>query len=165
MLITKKCHLFVVTLLIAITLSSCAKFMSPPTVQEVESKFNQNREDIMIVTNYLAESEYGRIYLHDTSGNMSVGTSNISISDQIVIDSIKRLSLKGYTVIIKDGNTIHFQQWTRFTDAGCGIAYSINKTSAPRIEFLTQLEPLSEEGWYYYVDDYAQWRVEQGQSS
>lgn len=28
------------------------------------------------------------------------------------------------------------------------------------VPFMTKLEPLSESGWYYYVADYEQWRVE-----
>lgn len=161
MLISRKFPRFSIILFFCVILSSCSQILSPPTVQEVEAKFNQNRMNIMTVTNYLAESKYGSIYINDTSGNMSVGTSRIPISDQTVIKAIRKLSAQGYTIIIKDGNTIHFQQWTRFTDAGCGIAYSINKTSIPRIDYLTQLEPLSENGWYYYVDDYTQWRNQQ----
>ena len=40
-----------------------------------------------------------------------------------------------------------------------GIAYSINKTDKPVIEFLTELEQLSENGWYYYKADYNEWRT------
>ena len=47
-------------------------------------------------------------------------------------------------------------------DIGCGIACSINALEMPEIEYMTELVPLSTEGWYYYVDDYNKWRVESG---
>ena len=45
-------------------------------------------------------------------------------------------------------------------DAGSGMVYSIdgNKPSEEVFTFLVELESLSEEGWYFYVDDYNEWR-------
>ena len=154
----KKITLFTIIFFITVILSSCNKILSPPSIEDVETKFLDNYEDIMTVTNFLAQSEYRSIYIHDTSGIMAVGTSHIPISDSSVTNAIQRLHTKGYTIIIRTGNTIYFQQWTRLMDAGCGIAYSINHNRQPEIQYLTELIPLSQSGWYYYVDDYEQWR-------
>lgn len=150
--------LVIIVLVFSIVLSSCKKMMSPPDVQTVEKKFFQCYDDIQVIVDYLAESQYGSIYICNDSGMMSVGTYKMEITDPSVLAALKRLVDENYSVINKYGNTIHFQQWTRFTDAGCGIAYSINHKDAPEIEYLIELTPLSTEGWYYYVDDYNEWR-------
>ena len=48
--------------------------------------------------------------------------------------------------------------WSRGMDFRSGIAYSINEEE-PTIEYLTNLVPLSEAGWYFYEADYNEWRL------
>lgn len=157
----KKIFIITASLFITIMLSACSGFISPPSAEDVVTKFQNNYEVIITVTNFLAQSEYKNIYINDTSGDMAVGISHASISDSSVTDAIRQLHGKGYTIIIRTGNTIYFQQWTRFMGAGCGIAYSIDHNLEPRMEYLTELKPLSQSGWYYYVEDYEQWRNQQ----
>ena len=56
----------------------------------------------------------------------------------------------------RDRNTIYFQRWSNL-DNGRGVAYSIDG-STPTLQFLTKLEPLSESNWYYYEEDYNEWK-------
>ena len=67
--------------------------------------------------------------------------------------------MRGYKGIGRDGNTIYFVRWTRLMDFGAGIAYSVNGKDEPELDFVTKLEPLSEDGWYFYEEDYNEWRV------
>lgn len=154
----KKIFAFFTFLIFTITiLGSCA--ISPPNIQTVKEQFYDNRDDISLITEYMIDSGCESIYIHDDSGNMFADQITTKIHSIEVSAAIKRLFNGKYSVITKDGNTILFQQWTRFMDAGCGIAYSINGRDLPEIQYLTELVPLSEEGWYYYVDDYNEWRL------
>lgn len=136
----------------------CRSLTSPPTVQSIEEHFFENYDDINFITEYMTTSVYRSIYINAASGEMFVDGNTKIIPDEAVLNTIKRLFESGYGVITKDDNTICFQQWTRFMGAGCGIAYSINGSDLPQKQYLTELVPLSKDGWYYYVDDYEQWR-------
>ena len=41
-----------------------------------------------------------------------------------------------------------------------GIAYSINNESLPTVLYLTDVELLSENNWFYYEADYNEWRID-----
>ncbi len=32
----------------------------------------------------------------------------------------------------------------------------------PEVQYATEFTPVSDDGWYYYVADYNEWRVNQG---
>jgi len=62
----------------------------------------------------------------------------------------------------KGGNAVHFERWSMM-EHGSGIVYSIDGTiitdgDRSGLDYLTRLEPLSEPGWYYYEEDYNEWR-------
>ena len=92
---------------------------------------------------------------------MQADLRELPIEDREVTAAVQRLQ-DSYQNIRKNGNTIVLNQWAGLADIGCGIAYSINGTDAPKVQFMTVLVPLSEDGWYYYVDDYNEWRNEHG---
>ena len=77
---------------------------------------------------------------------------------QVVLAANTLLKSKVYHHICKIDNTIYLLQWTGLQDISCGIAYTINKVDLPQVIYTTQLLPLSNEGWYYYVADYELWR-------
>lgn len=122
--------------------------------EKAEHYFSRDKTDILIVTNYLEKSEHQVIYINDSDGSIYVGY-NDKIDDEIVVKALERLFNKqGYQSIEKNNNTIHFLRWTRLMDFGSGFAYSINAENKPVLPHLTKLEPLSEDGWYYYEEDY-----------
>lgn len=157
----KKVILGVLIALLVIGLVSCyLKASHPPTVSTVENQFLENHQNIILIKDYFLQSGYDSIYIHSANGYMFADTQNIQIPDDTVREIVKALIAdEKYSVIIKNGNTIWFQQWTRFTDAGAGLAYAPSETDLSKIQYLTEYEALSESNWYYYVDDYTSYRT------
>ena len=80
---------------------------------------------------------------------------NYVVTNDKVDEAIKYLN-KRYYVITFSENEFVFNKWTGFSTVK-GIAYSLREK--PYIEFdLIEIQPLSEENWYYYVTDYERWR-------
>ena len=162
MIIKKSCAFVVIITFFCSLFSGCKEQQTPPSVEEVEQLFLENYADIQTVVSFALNSNYESIYIHGASGTMSADYADVSIEDEAALAAVKRLlSNKIYKTILvdKEDNAIYLVQWTRFTDAGCGVAYSINGVDKPKIQYCTQLIPLSKDGWYYCVDDYNEWRV------
>jgi hypothetical protein len=84
---------------------------------------------------------------------------SVPVSDQKVIDTVALLFSSGYQTITKKENAIVFLRWTG-RDSGRGVVYSLdgqlpNESVLP---FLIRIEPLSIEGWYYYEEDFNEWK-------
>ena len=154
---------YLLLILIAIMvfgLSSCKNLINPPSVEYVKKQFSKNHDDIILVTEYIISSDFESVYMHHGSNTLSADGKHIDVHDESLTNAIQNMFNNGYSVIIKSGNTIYFQQWTRFTDAGCGIAYSIDGSNDLNIQYLTQATALSDDGWYYYVADYSAHRIQ-----
>lgn len=164
----KRCLLCVYLLLLVASvcavLISCSSAI--PDVKAVESHFQNNYEDIQIVVDFITNLEYSSVDISSADGTMLADLETMKIEDENVNSAVKRLlgtplaKERQYYSVYKSGNTIEFCQWSSPHDIGCGIAYSINETYTPRIQYCTELVPLSQSGWYYYVDDYNTWRIE-----
>ena len=62
--------------------------------------------------------------------------------------------------ITKNGNTVVFHLWSKNMDVGGGIVYC--ESGVMNANFMiTQCRALPENGWYYYVSDFNEWRVMQ----
>jgi hypothetical protein len=120
--------------------------------EATEKDFVKNQDNILLVTDYLINCKDISVYIPNTDSK-----GYAAIKEAQVINAIKTLFSNGYSVISKDGNTIHFQRSTRFRDFGSGVAYSI-VGSEPQLPFLTKLEPLSEPNWYYYEEDFNEYK-------
>lgn len=157
---TKVTCLVLLAVMAVLGFSECNRQINtPPDIKEAEQRFRENQKQIQIVVDYMIESEYEDIYIDDDDGSMLVDLEDIPIADKQVISAIKHLlGKKQYRTISKNGNTIAFFQWTGLQDITCGIAYAINSEEQLYIEFATHIEPMTEPGWYYYVEDYNQWR-------
>jgi len=140
--------------------------LSPPDKNKAERFLARDKADMVLITEYFIKSNYLEIYINESSakkGSMFTGleTRDVKIEDTTVAEAIDRLFEKrGYKGINRDGNTISFLIWTRLMDFGSGIAYSINGQVPDdmSIQFLTKLEPLDKENWYYYEEDYNEWK-------
>ena len=135
--------------------------------RQMERIFAADYDLLKIVTSYLVASEYPSISLFPEidNGLMSVfsdelGAQRISINDEAVVRAIEALRERGYGLIIKRNNTVQFSRWT-MRDRGRGIVHSIDEAipDYSAFSFLTNLEPLSVNGWYYYEEDFREWRV------
>ena len=136
----------------------CA-YNSIPDVTSVRYQLEENRSDIDTTIGYLVDSGYSNIYIQSPTGIMVADLEDVCILDPTVSDAINRI-LENYIMINKVGNTIYLLQWRSSQDIGCGIAYTINGTSKPNVQFTTELIPISDDGWYYFVSDYNKWRTE-----
>ena len=163
----KKIIRYVLSLLcLCALLAACSRNI--PSKEDIEGHFQDNYNDIQIVIDFMINTNYGSIYIDETNGTMRADLEKVNITDDNVKRAVKNL-LGGflkqdgqYYSISMHNNTIEFHQWSGSQDIGCGIAYSINGTDIPDIEYCTELVPLSETGWYYYVDDYNTWRNKTG---
>lgn len=149
----------------ALSRSFIEAFLPPPSAAKMERIFNRDQDDLFTIKDYFVESKYSGIFINESSyikhpDMMTVSDiGDVKIEDAEVLDAIKRLfEQHGYESISKDGNTIEFHEWSALLDNSRGIAYSINGIDEPEITFGTKLEPLDEEGWYYYEVDYNEWR-------
>lgn len=132
---------------------------SPPSLDEVQLFFDNNREDILLIASFLIDSGYDNIYISDSSAQVKADFVDLAISDDRVCNAIDHL-LKGgtFSEISKLGGTISFLQWKGPRDIGCGVIYSTNIEKSIDNEWLTELSPLSDTHWFYYVSDYNAWR-------
>lgn len=128
-------------------LNGCGKLVQPPSVRSVEDTFQKYREEVQIITDYLLpQKEHIAIY---TSQDLKTAPEDVRSADEILRKQA------GCNSIHHSGSTVYFILWTRFTDAGCGIAYTTEDSPESDLTYLTYLEPLSEPGWFYYVEDCA----------
>lgn len=136
-----------------------------PDMEEIEADFQSNYEDIQVVVEFLENSPYESVHIDSTDGTMWADFETVDIDDKDVNGAVKRIlkrpfSRNGrYYAVYMSENTIEFYQWKSSQDKGCGVAYSINQTDLPDIQYCTELVALSETGWYYYVDDCNAWRI------
>ena len=132
---------------------------SPPSVESVQNHYHEHSEEIQIIIDFLLSMNYEDISIRDNDGLMLADLNVVAIDEhevRIAIDGL--LANRAFYHIVKNGNTIYLLQWKGIRDVGCGIAYSINGIDSPEIEYVTQLVPLSIDGWFYYVSDYEEWR-------
>lgn len=117
----------------------------------------RDKEDVTTITSYLKNLEYTWVTISFSSDYVTVDDGVIkkeSISDESVKTAISNLIIeKGYVRINKNRNTIEFNMYSGFSDVSKGIAYSIDGTSTPNIDYLTRLEEI-EDSWFYYETKY-----------
>ena len=169
----KKARIFI-ALLLVLPLCGCglAKRNTPPTVETVETWFQENRADFLTIVDYCRRSEYELLYislndvdddtsLDDVLADVFADFDRITIEDSEVRSAIERLfSQKICYAIYKHGNEIQLLLWRGFIrDIGCGMLYTWLPNHLPSTQYMTERQPLSEAGWYYYIADYNEWRV------
>ena len=132
----------------------------------MQQQFREHYADIQAITEFMTDAGYENIYLDDSSGTVLADLNRIQITDQKVVDAAARLLDSGrYSEISKRGNTFSFTQWIGLRDIRCGIAYTIHGSDLPEVEFTTQLVPMDQDGWFYYVADYNKWRANRSASA
>ena len=136
------------------------KKLSKPNVNFSDAKkdFEDNKKEILLVRNYLSELKYDSIFIDITlkDKTMQIMGEDKEIENKTVAKAIRLLERHGYIDVTKDKNYIAFLRWSNL-DNGMGYVYSING-SEPMLQFLTKLEPLSEPNWYYYEEDFNEWK-------
>ena len=130
-----------------------------PSAEKVLEKYP---DLIKSITNWLCESEYNDVILKRDSTKMFADFSYYQIPEEIK-PMVEELFHDGICIdIYKDGggNVIMFEIWQDYSQCYSGIYFAIDKSKPTNIEYLTHSSPLSETGWYYYVQDIIKWEVE-----
>lgn len=153
--------LFVLLLICVGMIAGCCR-STPPNIDTVQQVFDRNRDDLQTVAHFLKNSGYNNVYITERNGTMIADLNVVLISEPKILLAIDRLlSTENFYNICKVDNTVYLLHWKGLQDIGCGIAYSIDKWTVPYIEYVTELSPLSDGRWFYYVSDYEFWRREQ----
>ena len=127
-------------------------------IEEAEAALRKNFELFDFVKNYLAHVEYRRIIIVGLMSDMSVSNSGrVSISDADVVNAIVALRARGFRAIFRSESAVVFQRSTRGRHFSNGLAYSI-AGNEPELLFLTTLVPLDVNGWFYYEEDFREFR-------
>jgi hypothetical protein len=125
-------------------------------------RFERYNESFLIVKNYFEGLEYTNISITN-EGRMYVSQygKTISIKDEKAEEAIEFLRRKGYRFVGKRAGVIYFGKQVGIRDCSRGVAYSINGSTpdGDAIQFLTRIEPMEKEGWFFYEDDYDEWRI------
>jgi len=142
-------------------------FLWPPLqgMREMERDFYRNQETLFTARDYLIGLDYYLLRYPPFSGKRGVmGTGMrdvyVEIDNDYARSAMDLLLRRGYQIITKRGNFIVFLRWSNL-DNGRGVVYSINGTLPDEsvLPFLTRLEPLSYDGWFYYEEDFNEFRI------
>lgn len=165
----------IVTVVILIGSLMIGGLFNPPINQERAEKVLLNDyESICTIVDYMKNSEYVDIsiqsndYVYDDGNygtwyvyddilkNQDAGSKRIK--DKNIVNILDMLfAKKTYQNISKNGNTISFLLWSNL-DEGRGIAYTLDG-STPTLQFLTKSEKLKKENWYYYEENFNEWKL------
>ena len=159
-MLNNKKSLFAAILSLLLVLSGCNKMTNPYNQESAEKKLIDYWGDIEVVNEYIVSTGYSPVYIKKSNGYMYADFMDVIIADEKANKAIDRLlKTDCFISISRHSNTIKYLLWSGYAETSCGIAYSINQTDLPDIEYVTELVPLSKDGWYYYIVDYNEWRL------
>jgi len=138
---------------------------SPPrdAAERMEEYLQRDKELFVTIRDYLVDMRYEystnsiSVGLFMPSGQrfdgtMSVGEhGRVAIENETVLSAIRRLFSNGFYFITISHNRVTFARWSTLDNAW-GALYLLEgdeSYSTPDVS-VTILEPLSEEGWYFY---------------
>lgn len=132
---------------------------TPPDADALQQCLDENQENIRLITSFLLTSGYTDVFISNSSGQVSADFATLEITDIEVYNSISYLlENRIFQEIDKMGQSVFFLRWIGVRDVICGVMYSENVDKAVESELLTEIAPLSYDGWFYYVSDYNAWR-------
>lgn len=160
--------LCIVALLLTLFFSSC-KQKSQPSLDEIYREFQENQGDFQQIANYFSSVKYESIFIDSDDEFFWADFHEYPFDemDAKVYNAINYLfKEKGYLGISKSNIQlgVEFRMWTDNRSIDCGVIYAVHNDTEPQPEFVVELVPLPEEGWYYYVSDYNKWRSQQIQA-
>lgn len=149
---------------------------SPPNSSDLNRMFRVDRQDLEFVVGYLMESPHNRVSIRDTDFtglgmhfNESIyflaleperTTREISCLD--TSEAVSRLFSRGYRSIVFDREEgVDFLRWSNIREVR-GIVYIGDGYRGQSLDFLLpfliEIEPLDHHGWYFYVENFHEWR-------
>ncbi len=151
-------NITVITVLLVILLRLVINYICPyETKAEIIAEYEKSKDILNESVQLLLASDIDSIYIYydgekwvyKPDGFQGVTVENVNR----IIDIAQK---RKYSVIDKADNYIYFQLWSNL-DAGRGIAYTLDG-NPPTLQFLTKYEKLDDENWYYYEEDFNEWR-------
>lgn len=154
----KKRFVVIITVLSSIVLVAGILFFYRPIMisgilipkasyKSINRDFMEYQYDINIINEYLINLDVEQVCIYEIE---DIKGSNIEA--QHAFSVLKRI---GYKMVEKDNNAINYLRSSSLNE-GRGLVYSIDG-SEPQLQFLTRIEPLSENGWYYYEENFNEW--------
>ncbi len=129
-------------------LYGCSTVSEQPTKEEFEQYLCENSDDFDTILNYLIDQKSIVRFVYDGVDFENWFDTDVS---EDVINAIKRLKYHDRIIVSKSENTIYIELWHPFMkEKSSGLAYSINGVDKPEVEYITEMTPISEPGWYYY---------------
>lgn len=114
-----------------------------PSQKIAQNFYDSDCASLEIVVQYLSKSDTDWLITEEKPYGETIDNNHaVKALDQLFDD--------GYLEIGKQGDTIYFLRWTRWNDFGAGLAYTIHKEQNPKVDYIVNFEPLSQDQWYYY---------------
>ena len=145
----------------------CKIAITPASRGNIERRFNKNMTDIFLIVDYIIDLDYDSVSIYspidgDVDNQIIFAGSrygDIPIDKDEVVDVLKRLQNNKFSTIIKKNNVIWFSCWSTM-DKSRGIVYSIdgNIPDNLSLQFLIRIEELTEPNWYYYEQDFNEFK-------
>lgn len=167
-LMMKRCSYIVVLMTILLIFTGCVR--TAPDMNETQRIFQENYEDIQTVVTELLNMDFQDIFFERDRKNgivMWADFEDRKIKNPTLAQAVKALLSNGKyeNISKKDGEMIIFEQPITYYGRSSGIVYTLSTTKVPNVEYAIKIKPLPESGWYYFVSDPDQWRVEQTKSA
>ena len=157
-MMSSRCILLVALCIMICLCISCVKKNSIPSKEDVQAFFDDNYDTIMIINNYIMNSDHQYVVINNFSGVFYANINHqrdSSLPDSIITALNKLADNQEINIVyLSDNMTIEYEIWYDNYDRGCGFAYVLDDRSIPCIQYLLSYEKLSTEGWYYYFTDY-----------
>lgn len=128
---------------------------------DVNATFEKDYEDLLEVAEYLLSLEDESVWIRNPNKPMSVGYGDKRDIDPEMKGEIRSLFRRGYIDITKRGSSVVFERWERpFSPAfRSGVAFNFRGTDWVDVDFRIHQQELSVENWYYYEEDYNEYRA------
>ena len=133
----------------------------PPDVKKMDKIFQMGYKELKTLKNYLCPFDYCFIESKKNNKKYIINAYNTKkeVTNQRAVASLDKIFNElNFKYVTKYNNTTCFVKW-EWGERRLGIAYVINDIETPIIDFLIELQPLSEQGWYYFEADYNKWRI------
>ena len=130
-------------------------FTHPMTPKIAQQDYNKYEEQFHVIVRYISDNNIRDFYINKSY--------EIEVSDEKVRKALEDLMRAGYSPIGIEKTTVYFQKYATL-DCGKGILCSLDG-APPYLQFLTDTKALDAENWYYYEDDYNEWRVRHRKNS
>lgn len=134
---------------------------NPPDYDAIKKIYEEHQNDMDMIVAYIQNAEYEWVHFDEPNGTMSADfQKNIPITDPKLASVVKKLLDHGAVQeIYSNKGHVVFCCWSSVKEKSCGIAYSFDHTKTPDVQYATELIAFSEPGWFYYVEDYNEYRT------